>query len=366
MDWEVEELGIRRFPTTVLASMREGTGAEWTDALAAMAFHREARRQAAEIGETLVHPLGDYGVLLLTSANPESGEAQAAEEIRAKAAAFSASMSRRFDCRVWVGIGNSDSSGQALRTSYHEAITSLHLAVASDREVVRYRDLVPVVMGETELRRKVAALAEAMLEHGGPPTLHQATAFIRDLLVQTRGRPDTARRAFIEVLHRLLGGLETRRVLPPDDLVAWESKLVLGLETAGNLRELLARFRSALEQLASFLARPERGDKFLRLSRAAEAVDLEPQARWSLPGAAKRFGFSTSSFSREFRRHAGTAFSDYVIQKRLEKAKRLLAEGLSPSRTAEICGFSSANYFTQIFKRKVGAPPGRFGKNRGV
>jgi YesN/AraC family two-component response regulator len=54
-------------------------------------------------------------------------------------------------------------------------------------------------------------------------------------------------------------------------------------------------------------------------------------------------------------------FSDFLLTQRLEKAKRMLMEGgSSATLICEACGFKSVNYFTQIFKKKVGVPPGKF------
>lgn len=364
MPWEVEELGIRRFPTTVLAAKREGTGREWADALAALAFQREARSAARDLGETITHPLGHYGVLLLSSADPSASPAQAQAELSARAAAFAERMGRRFGCRVWVGIGGTDPSGTALRDSYHQAVAALHLALARDQTVIRYRDLEPASLGGAGLRREVEALARILLDEGRGEAGRHAGAFVQDVLLKTLGRPEASRRAFMELLNRLLGALETRRGLEPEDLERFEQDVSFRMETAHDLNEMVARFESSLNLLLSFLDRPVSGDKYFRLAKASQAVEASLHEPWTLPQAAKQFGFSPTTFSREFTRHAGLPFSDFLINKRIEKAKRLLTEERSLEQVAEACGFRTVNYFIQIFKRKVGVPPGKFGRSK--
>ncbi len=92
---------------------------------------------------------------------------------------------------------------------------------------------------------------------------------------------------------------------------------------------MVGRFETALELLLSFMESPASGDKYLRLRRASEAIARSLQEPSTLPVAARRFGFSVTTFSREFGRHAGMPFSDFLLSRRLEKAKTLLQGDLS-------------------------------------
>ncbi|MGH7441804.1 MAG: helix-turn-helix domain-containing protein, partial [bacterium] len=362
MPWEVEELGIERFPTTVLASKRENTGREWADPLAALAFQREALRIAPELGQSMAYPLSRYGTLLLTSAGTKSSPARAMGELTERASRFAGRMARHFGCRVWVGMGSTNPGGKALRRSYHEAVAALHLAIARDQAMVRFQDVQGADQEGLGLRGEVEVLARALLEQGRSEMKRHATAFIQSVLVRTLGRPEASRRAFMELLNRLLGALETRRGLDVANLERFESDLVLKMETALDLNEMVARFETALAQLLSFLERPASGDKYFRLDNARQAVEVALNENWTLTTVTRQFGFSVSTFSREFSRRVGLPFSAFLLSKRLEKAKRMLSEGRSLEQISEACGFKSVNYFIQIFKRKVGMPPGKFGR----
>lgn len=361
MPWEVEELGITRFPQVVMAAKREGTGRDWADTLGAMAFQQQARVVAAGLGETLAYPLSHYGVLLLSSASPGQGRARAAEELRAKAAEFSRRISAVLDGKIWVGLGRPSVDGYGLQASYHEALAALQLAVVQDRPVLEYPGEAAQDHGETELRRRIMALARSLAEEGPSVAARQRSLFVQAVLLGTRGRPEATRRAFIETLHRLTDLLEARRSLDEAELMKLESEAGNRLENAINLDEMVGRFETGLGQLVELLERPVSGAKGLRLRRAQEAVAADLDKPWTLPLAARQFGFSTTVFSREFAAQAGEPFSAFLLGRRLDKARRLLAEGDLPlAAVAEACGFSSLNYFLQVFKRKVGHSPGRY------
>ena len=72
----------------------------------------------------------------------------------------------------------------------------------------------------------------------------------------------------------------------------------------------------------------------------------------------KQFGCSRSYFSHTFKKESGKSFREYLIDIRLEHAKRLLTlSNLNITEVAFSVGFSDSNYFTNIFRKKNGIPP---------
>jgi AraC-like DNA-binding protein len=360
MRWEREELGIQRFPTVVLAAKREGTGREGADRVAAADFQREALQLAREMDEALGHPLENFGALLLTSPTPGLSSAEAEGELRRKAEAFARQLSQRLHCRVWVGVGRISGGEVSLHNSYQEAVAALHLAVTRNQDIVFYRDLPRIDLSETAMRHRISEFIAAIFDQGRAPASHHRDVFVQDLLIMTRSRPEATRRVLMETLHHLFAALEARRDVDPASLMELETRTTLEIETALNVNEMVGRFGGAFEQLLSFLEMPATGDRLLRLQKASESIRASLHERWTLPMAARRFGFSKTTFSREFTRYIGLPFSEFILSQRIEKAKRLLGSELSLKEVADACGFQSVTYFQQIFKRKAGLPPGVF------
>ncbi|UTW67536.1 helix-turn-helix transcriptional regulator [bacterium SCSIO 12643] len=74
-------------------------------------------------------------------------------------------------------------------------------------------------------------------------------------------------------------------------------------------------------------------------------------------------GLSLSSFKRKFNELYGMSPTKYIIGKRLEKAKKLLAE--SDTRISEIaysCGFNDTGYFSKSFIRAFQYSPSNYRK----
>ena len=70
---------------------------------------------------------------------------------------------------------------------------------------------------------------------------------------------------------------------------------------------------------------------------------------------------SSYHFSRSFKLATGVGPHRYVIQRRIERAKRLLRQtGLPLALIAQETGFTDQSHLAQTFRREVGVTPGRF------
>lgn len=82
---------------------------------------------------------------------------------------------------------------------------------------------------------------------------------------------------------------------------------------------------------------------------------------------AKDFGFVPSYFSMLFRNAEGKSPTEYLMDLRLEWAKKILKQEITmPVReVAERVGFQDALYFSKVFKKKTGMTPSRFREDGG-
>jgi AraC family transcriptional regulator len=76
-------------------------------------------------------------------------------------------------------------------------------------------------------------------------------------------------------------------------------------------------------------------------------------------------GLSTRQLTRGFRVSRACSIGDYMEQRRMEAAKRLLMEGESVKTIAFRMGFSSPSSFTFAFRRAVGDSPSTFRQRQG-
>jgi AraC family transcriptional regulator len=92
--------------------------------------------------------------------------------------------------------------------------------------------------------------------------------------------------------------------------------------------------------------------------RIAEYIEAHLDSHLSLDELAGVAGLSTWHFLRQFRARFNCAPHAYVIERRIEQAKRLLRRGALPIKeVAAACGFSDQAHMTRLFRRQLGITP---------
>ena len=100
----------------------------------------------------------------------------------------------------------------------------------------------------------------------------------------------------------------------------------------------------------------------LRLIDERLAEDLNAP---SLAELSKLCSLSVRQLTRGFRVSRACSIGDYIEQRRMEAAKRLLMQGESVKTIAFRLGFASPSSFTFAFRRAVGASPSTFRQRQG-
>jgi AraC-like DNA-binding protein len=148
---------------------------------------------------------------------------------------------------------------------------------------------------------------------------------------------------------------------------------------AGLLRSAFADFPRPLEpiaadaiveRLASRLA--ERSDDRPRrhndptahraVDRAREFLAAEAHRTVASEELEKITGLDRFAFSRHFRAATGTSPHRYQVGRRLQRAQRLIADGVPLSEAAAATGFADQSHLTRHFAARFGLTPGRFAR----
>ena len=128
-----------------------------------------------------------------------------------------------------------------------------------------------------------------------------------------------------------------------------------------------------IKELILLLVQTKNADSILALITdlySSKSVDLKEvveshlYSNLSVDELAKLSNLSLSSFKREFKKEFNDSPNNYIISKKIEKAKELLH--ISEMGIGEIAyeiGFNDPLYFTRIFKKKVGVTPSTFRLN---
>jgi AraC family transcriptional regulator len=101
-----------------------------------------------------------------------------------------------------------------------------------------------------------------------------------------------------------------------------------------------------------------------RLALTCALVEERLAGRITVKSLARETGLSPAHFSREFKRTTGETPHAFVMRRRLEHARELLADGGSIADAALCSGFADQAHLSRLFKRRYFVTPGAFVRAR--
>lgn len=96
------------------------------------------------------------------------------------------------------------------------------------------------------------------------------------------------------------------------------------------------------------------------VGRAREKLDSMPAAAITLEDLAEESGLGRFRLVRDFARATGLTPHAYLIQRRTELARRLIATGTPLAEAAAEAGFADQSHMTRNFTRRYGYTPGAY------
>ncbi|WP_069998587.1 response regulator transcription factor [Cellulosilyticum sp. I15G10I2] len=97
------------------------------------------------------------------------------------------------------------------------------------------------------------------------------------------------------------------------------------------------------------------------IEEACKYIDQQLNEDLSVTKLAEKFYVSPNYFSRLFKRETGKGCNEYIVSKRIERAKMLLiSKDYKIARIAAMVGYNDVNYFSLAFKKHTGKSPTEF------
>ena len=122
-------------------------------------------------------------------------------------------------------------------------------------------------------------------------------------------------------------------------------------------------FRAVLYELLSRIAKGYRTERiyskeFFAIAPALDYLNREPCTHETVADLAAMCHISESGFRTLFKKYAGKTPSEYCLEQKMKRARKLLQSNLySVAQVAEMLGFSDPGYFCKVFKKENGVPP---------
>lgn len=122
------------------------------------------------------------------------------------------------------------------------------------------------------------------------------------------------------------------------------------LQAEAELIRLVARLLKPVDTAAAAVG--------AGVARVRERIDDDPAAGLTLATLAAEAGLSRYQLLRAFTRLTGLPPHAYLLQRRVQRARRLVLDGLALAEAAAASGFADQSHMTRCFVRSLGLTPG--------
>lgn len=266
--------------------------------------------------------------------------------------------------RVRIGVGRPREEWNRLAESYQEAWAAL---AESEATIAVYKGQPAAVRA---LSSQIGVACEALSRRD----FQQARSALQSVPMLANRHLGSNRESLPALRQFLLSALDalmlTAQKLGCDTttLDCWRRAASESLEVAPTAFELQGSWLNCVERLMAEMGRLYSGKHEKLVNRACALFDKNIERAVgslpvSIPEVAALLGVSQGHLSRTFKRIAGVTPERYMMEKRIERARRLLLDPNSRvSEVAEKCDFCNPAYFARVFRKVAGCSPTDFSK----
>lgn len=115
-----------------------------------------------------------------------------------------------------------------------------------------------------------------------------------------------------------------------------------------------------VQKITAYMRKQRKSTSHQVVKEILSLIDQEIDQEITLHTVADRLYVNSSYLSRLFKQEVGVAFSSYVLEQKMERAKRVLQEGHKVYDAARLVGYRDVSYFTKVFRKYWGVNPGEF------
>ncbi|HZH61875.1 MAG TPA: response regulator [Metabacillus sp.] len=140
------------------------------------------------------------------------------------------------------------------------------------------------------------------------------------------------------------------------------------IKSYNNIEDIKYRIISSLITLSEKYEKKQNKPINDLILEAKQIIDEKFHGEITLESIASKLHINKSYLSELFKAEVGLTFNKYLNWVRIEKSKELLVvHDLNPSKIPELVGYKDYVYFSIVFKKFTGLPPGEFKqRNKGI
>lgn len=159
---------------------------------------------------------------------------------------------------------------------------------------------------------------------------------------------------FVRMIH--LRGWSLRAVVGDD------YKVFLHPDTLQTKEQVAKLFRRTISNMIRYANETALSETQQLIDDILLYIEEEIKEDLSLKMIADKYYMNPSYLSRIFKQTTGESFSAYLLNRKMEHARRMLHDGFKVYDVANLLGYADVSYFIRLFQKFWGVTPGKFKK----
>ena len=254
--------------------------------------------------------------------------------------------------RLVAAVSDALAGAEKLNLLYRRAELACNNAAVSDiGELIEYNNAAEPMQGQLYFSDSMENYLICAVKNGQRESVQQ---YLDELFEKNAG----ISLYLLEILKMRLLNLYFKTGMLLSKPVDYRNDL---LECEYDPGEIKREFAAMLDALTE--AEPKDGEALSRTQKLmVEYIDTNySSAAINIDMLAEYLNLSVPYTSKLFKQTTGQTFKEYLINKRVEEAKRLMSETTySIKEISELVGAGTYNSFVRMFKNKVGISPGQY------
>ncbi|MGG1613334.1 response regulator transcription factor [Paenibacillus sp. FSL K6-2441] len=245
-----------------------------------------------------------------------------------------------------------------LSSLYRQACHALQERVVYGHDlVIPYRETAGETVRPFAIEPHLEKELEIGLETADESKAMTALQGIWDALVSRMASSDDFHEAVLFVLG-LFARMIQKRGWTTKQVLGDEAKYIQNVSLLSTQTQTWALLTRIVQRIIAYVKEQRKASSHQVVKEVLRLVNEEMDQELTLHMVADRIYINSSYLSRLFKQEMGVAFSDYVLERKMERAKALLQEGHKVYDAARSVGYRDVSYFTKVFRKYWGVNPG--------
>lgn len=272
-------------------------------------------------------------------------------------------INRIFHSGICCGISTCGKTIEELPFLYAQSLEALDYNLVIKEECYTYyNDILPLQKKENDWSAEVEAI-EKIITHCSAEELKSEVEKLFQKLKSGHYNLNEYQIVILEILFEISRLYKKYQINSEKDFAGSKKMAVkiLSLNTGEELENWLMNY---CQLIRSLIQKKQIDNNVILAEKAMKIVEVRFRDQsLSVETVCRELHVSSSYFSKIFKQETGSTFLNYLINRRMEEAKRLLNMTDYKSHViGEMVGYPEPNYFSYVFKKNCGFSPAKYRK----